>query len=135
MTVPKATIVLICLVCSFALLWDGFTTLYGTQKIFGATNIALIASILLGLLIIVIMVFTPVLLTSEELPITVKVVLVPLYPTAVVYDFYTSYIGNLDLLFKGVVDGSQRFVVIGLTIFVSSSSIILSLLLAGLRKK
>jgi hypothetical protein len=134
----QAFLSLLLLVCSMTLLWDGFTTLYGTQKIFGANpqaaGIAIIASILLGLLIVIVMVVTPLALKTEGTPVSVKVILIPLYPTAVVYDFYTSYIGNLDLIFQGTADSQQQFLLIGLTGFVSSSSIILSLLLPNLRR-
>jgi hypothetical protein len=133
-----------------AALWDGFTTVYGTAKIFGARieftgdrlsvqgdNSAsgrseptrerkffiLFASTLFGSLVLGLLISSGVIFTGTN------IWLKGLNGLAIVYDLLTSFIGNLDLIYAGQVVGFLGwFVLFGLAIFVSGSSLILALI-------
>jgi hypothetical protein len=133
-----------------AALWDGFTTVYGTAKIFGADIVlneerltdqdgltsaerseptgerkffVLFASMLFGSLILGLIISSGVIFTGTNNWLK------SFNGLAIAYDLLTSFIGNLDLIYAGQIVGVLGWLVLlGLMIFVSGSSVILALL-------
>ncbi|SRX74754.1 hypothetical protein [Aequorivita antarctica] len=106
-------------------IWDTVTTVYGTYTIFGEGTIQLVVSIGFALLLAGFLIRTiPIIKNpSEELiPVGTKV----LWFLAILYDLFTSFTGNMDLIL-GNATGTQKVVLaIGLTLFVCSAPIGLS---------
>jgi len=109
-------------------IWDTITTVYGTYTICGDGTIQLVVSIGFALLLAGFLIRTiPIIKNpSEELiPAGTKV----LWFLAICYDIFTSFTGNMDLIF-GNSSGVQKVVLaIGLTVFVCSAPIGLSKLI------
>ena len=112
----------------FVTLWDTITTVYGTSSIIGNGPVQILISILFGVLIAVFLIRTiPIIRNPHEdiIAIGAKV----LWFLAILYDLYTSFTGNFDLIL-GQVAGTQKIIIaVGLTIFVSSAPIGFSSLL------
>ncbi len=147
---PKSVKMIVIVILGVAALWDGFTTAYGTAKIFGAnivfneellaaknepspaqsakptgerTFFMLFASVLFGALMLGLIISSGVIFTGANQWLKGLAVL------AISYDLLTSFIGNQDLIYRGHVIGfAGWFVLLGFTIFVSGSSLILALL-------
>jgi hypothetical protein len=118
---------------ALAVLWDGFTTLFGTFQILGDANqvASLLASILFSLLILIAMLVLPNFLSAEDdLRHFYKILLFILLVSATAYDLYTSYVGNRQFILGGNVENfSQHLILVGFTFFSSSSPVFLSLLI------
>jgi hypothetical protein len=112
----------------FVTIWDTITTIYGTYTILGGGTIQLILSILFGLLLTAYLIRSiPIIKNPSEeiIPVGAKI----LWFFAILYDLFTAYTGNFDLVL-GNVGGTQKIIIaIGLTIFICSSPIGLSQLL------
>lgn len=110
-------------------LWDYITAVYGTTQMLGVANIAPVAGIIFGTIISAFMFYSYDIhkIRTEGFPILIK----PLWAFAALYDLYTSFVGNHDFVVKGTIDGSnvgRIFVLVGLTVFVTSCPIIFSYL-------
>ena len=112
----------------FVTIWDTITTIYGTYTILGHGTIQLILSILFAIILSVYLLRSiPIIKNPSEeiIPVGAKV----LWFIAIIYDIFTAYTGNFDLVL-GNVEGSQKIIIaIGLTIFICSAPIGLSQLL------
>jgi hypothetical protein len=110
----------------FVTIWDTVTTIYGTSTILGKGPIQIILAVLFGILITSFLFRTiPIIKNpSEELiPVGTKV----LWFLAVLYDLYTAFLGNMDLILGDTATGVQKVVIaVGLTIFICSAPIGLS---------
>jgi hypothetical protein len=110
----------------FVTIWDTVTTVYGTSTILGPGPIQVVMSILFGLLITSFLFRTiPIIKDpSEELiPVGAKV----LWFLAVLYDLFTAYMGNFDLILNQTTSGVQKVIIaIGITVFICSAPIGLS---------
>lgn len=106
-------------------IWDTITTVYGTYTIFGDGAIQIIVSIGFALILTGYLLRTiPIIKNpSEELiPVGAKV----LWFLAILYDIFTSFTGNMDLILGNATGVQKVLVAIGLTIFVCSAPIGLS---------
>jgi hypothetical protein len=109
----------------FVAIWDTVTTIYGTKVILGGGDIQFVISVLFALLLAAYLFRSvPIIKNpSEDLfHVGAKV----LWVLALVYDLFTSFKGNFDLVL-GNVGGTERIVLaIGLTIFTCSAPVGLS---------
>jgi hypothetical protein len=147
---PQSVKLIVLVILGVAALWDGFTTIYGTAKIFGVKIVfnevqpttqddrstperseptgerkffVLFASMLFGALILGLIISSGLIFTGPNTWLKF------LSGLAIAYDLLTSFIGNLDLIYYGQVVGFLGWLVLlGLTLFVSGSSVILALL-------
>ena len=106
--------------------WDTITTIYGTSTILGNGPIQIILSVLFGLLISSFLLRTmPIIKNPSEdlIPTGAKI----LWFLAVLYDLYTAFLGNFDLVLNQTASGVQKVVIaVGITIFICSAPIGLS---------
>lgn len=112
----------------FVTIWDTVTTIYGTKLILGDGSVQFVIAILFSLFLAAYL-FRSVPIVknpSEDLfPTGAKV----LWFLAVLYDLFTAFKGNFDLVL-GNVGGSERIALaIGLTIFICSAPIGLSIVI------
>ncbi|GAK53036.1 hypothetical protein U14_04295 [Candidatus Moduliflexus flocculans] len=147
---PQSVKMIVIIILGVAALWDGFTTAYGTAKIFGVnivfteerlvpkneqspaqgakptgerTFFILFASVLFGALMLGLIISSGLIFTGAN------TWLKGLNALAISYDLLTSFIGNQDLIYRGHVIGfAGWFVLLGFTLFASGSSLILALL-------
>lgn len=109
-------------------LWDTVTTVYGTRLILGPGPIQTTISVMFSLLLSGYLLQTiPIIKNPSEdlIPVGAKV----LWFLAFLYDLFTAYKGNFDLVL-GNVGGEERIALaIGLTLFICSAPIGLSQLL------
>lgn len=107
-----------------ASLWDGFTTVYGTSRILGGDPVQVIASGLFGLLVLVFMLNSRAIISGKDDAKTAigRV----LWFTAIAYDLYTAWVGNARFLVGESVSGERTAILIGVTIMVSGSPVLLS---------
>ncbi len=141
---------LLILILGIVSLWDGFTTLFGALQIFegkvetliplisslqngqnpleGKDVQVLIPSILLSLAILGFLLATSYIWETGQS--SLKVVLIIIWIVATGFDLYTSFIGNLYFILRGEYDtASPQFaLLIGLTLVVSSSPMLLSVI-------
>jgi hypothetical protein len=114
-------------------IWDTITTIYGTYTILGHNTLQIILSVLFAVFLSVYLLHTIPIIKNpsiEMIPVGAKV----LWFLAILYDLFTAYTGNFDLVL-GDVGGSQKIIIaIGLTIFICSAPIGLSQLLYGSEK-
>ncbi len=106
-------------------LWDAITTIYGTHTIAGDSTIQYVISVGLGVGLAIVMLRTlPILTNPKEdfFSVSVKGV----WFLALLYDLYTAYIGNFNLLLSSVNDTPKIIIAIGLTIFTCYAPIYLS---------
>lgn len=113
---------LVGLVC--ASLWDGFTTVYGTSRILGDDTVQILASGLFGLLVLVFMLNSRSVMGSKDDPAG-RIGRI-LWGTAIAYDLYTSWVGNARFLVGDAVNFERTAVLVGVTILVSGSPVLLS---------
>lgn len=111
-------------------IWDAFTTISGTANILGRTGTAFFLSVIFSVIITTFLIKTiPIIYNPHDdiLHLGAKI----LWSLAMLYDLFTSFLGNKALV---ETDNSefgiaQVVITIGLTIFVSSSPIAISYLL------
>lgn len=114
----------------FLTLWDTATTIYGTASMIGPKMVQIPFSILFGLVLSGYLLRSiPILKnpSTDLIPVGAKI----LWFFAVLYDIFTAFTGNLELIRGGQSDSSQIFIAIGLTIFICSGPIGLSQQLFG----
>lgn len=110
----------------FVTIWDTITTIYGTYTILGEGNIQIIVSVLFGILLSAFLIRTIPIIQNPDNEDIIAVGAKVLWFLAILYDLFTSFTGNHDLVL-GEVAGIQKIIIaIGLTIFVSSAPIGLS---------
>jgi hypothetical protein len=107
-----------------ATVWDGFMTVYGTIQILGDGPIQVVASVLFSALILGIVLNTRRIL--RRLDGFIGAITKFFWFIAVCYDFYTSWTGNADLIVGRADDTRETLVLIGLTLLVIASPILLS---------
>jgi len=108
-------------------LWDTFTTAYGIGSVLGWGPVQVFIAIIFTLIIDVFVLGTFRIVKSRS-DSFFKYVLYFLWAIAVIYDVYSSYLGNAEFIIKVDQGLPQIFMLIGLTIFVASSPIIVSYL-------
>lgn len=109
----------------FVALWDAITTIIGTSHILGDSAIQIFISILFGSIISMLLLNTVPIMTNPRqdlFSLGVKL----LWFLALVYDFYTAYVGNKTYLTGGTITNPQVAITLGLTIFVVSAPIFIS---------
>lgn len=105
--------------------WDCYTTIYGTQRIAGDSPTQIGISIVFGIgLSIVMLKSVPILKNPKEDIFTVSAK--GMWLLALLYDLYTAFEGNFNLLLSSVNDTPKIIIAIGLTIFTVYSPIYLS---------
>ncbi|HAQ65307.1 MAG TPA: hypothetical protein DCR43_05590 [Bacteroidales bacterium] len=110
----------------FVTVWDTVTTIYGTYSILGDGQVQIVLSILFGILLSAFLIRTIPIIKNPDNEDIIAVGAKVLWFLAILYDIYTSFTGNFDLIL-GQVAGLQKIIIaIGLTIFVSSAPIGLS---------
>jgi hypothetical protein len=114
----------------FITIWDTATTIIGTNNILGNTGMTLFLSVIFGVMLTIYLIQTiPIMLNPKEdlLYIGAKI----LWILAILYDLFTSFIGNKNLIESGdsSFDLAQIVITIGMTLFVSSAPIAISYLL------
>lgn len=107
-------------------LWDTVTTIYGTMLIVGRGAPQVVISVLFGILISVFLLRTiPILKNPREDLLTLGTK--ALWFLALLYDLYTAFEGNMDLILGENASGHQKVIIaVGLTIFICSAPIGLS---------
>jgi len=118
------------LIFGISSLWDGFTTVFGTISIFNNDGLPqIVASLLLAAIILGLLYNSSNIYNYDDDIIGVSLKL--LWILAFLYDLTTSYMGNSSFLITNVNPSQiQKFVLLGLTFFVSSSPILLSLMIS-----
>lgn len=104
--------------------WDAFTTLYGTILIFGTEPVQLFASFLFSMLILAFMLNT-VRIMRWQRGFATNVAKM-FWFVALIYDFYTSWVGNSDLITQNRGDTVEIVMLLGLSLLVIASPILLS---------
>lgn len=107
-----------------ATIWDGFTTIYGTIQILGDGPLQIVASVLFSALILGFVLNTRRIL--GRLNGFIGVITKFFWFIALGYDFYTSWTGNANLLVQPSGETAETVVLIGLTLLVIASPILLS---------
>jgi hypothetical protein len=128
--------------CGLTGLWDGFTTFYGTHVILTgsmgiASNISalesgelikVIASAFFAIIILGFLFGTKHVWRSKG-DVFTSSLLRMFWVTAFIYDIYTSFMGNRDIIIGSPGDLNQFVILIGMTILVSGAPIIFSLMI------
>ncbi|MCB0167084.1 MAG: hypothetical protein KDI79_22845 [Anaerolineae bacterium] len=112
-----------------ATIWDVFTTAYGTIQVLGFGPFQIAASILFSALIAAFVINTARILRLRQGFVGVMVKF--FWIIALAYDFYTSWIGNAKLVTQGRGDAQELILLVGLTLLVIASPILLSAVWQG----
>lgn len=126
--------IVLIIILGVAVIWDGFTTVFGTNQMLGGQGQALVISLIFAALIIAILLSTSYIFTlgrSTPLGIVFQV----LWVVALCYDLYTSYVGNQYYLIGPTISPGQIILLLGITIFVSGSSVLVSMLVKDFSNK
>ena len=115
------------LAAGIASFWDGFTTVFGTATILDGGVAAGIAGLLFGLLIMSLMLNSKRVIETSTDSFEGMLFRV-LWFIAVFYDLYTSWLGNQEFILGQDASGSRIAVLIGLTLLVSGSPVLVSFL-------
>jgi hypothetical protein len=106
--------------------WDTITTIYGTSTILGKGEVQMVLSVLFGVLLSIYLFKTiPIIKNPSDdlIPTGAKI----LWFLAVLYDLFTAFMGNFDLVLSQTASGVQKVIIaIGITIFICSAPIGLS---------
>ncbi len=126
-------------------LYDGFTTVLGTATILGDTNASILLSILFSLIILAFMLGTYFIWDGSVIDSVVEereaegcllFFIRILWLAAFFYDIYTSYSGNKVLVVgANEATGAQEAILLGLTLLVSASPILVSYLLNSIMQR
>jgi len=111
------------IVLAIATVWDGFTTVYGTIQVLGSGPFQIMASLLFSALILAFVLNTRRIIKWRS--DFVGVIARFFWVIALGYDFYTSWIGNKNLVVPGTAN-TGTIILIGLTLLVVASPILLS---------
>lgn len=110
-----------------ASLWDGCTTVYGTVRALGEVSFFSIFSAFIVAAIVLVMLFytkTIIFAANQAKHLPFKL----MWLACFAYDIYTSFLGNQDLIL-GQSTEQSLIVLIGMTILVSSSPVMVSVCL------
>jgi hypothetical protein len=117
-------ITLLLVVLAVASVWDVFMTIYGTVTILGSGPLQIAASLLFSALVLTL------LLNTKRIMRSLSGLMGGLtkffWFIAIVYDFFTSWVGNSQLIIGNERNAGQTVILIGLTLLVVSSPILLS---------
>ena len=121
-------------VLAIASIWDVFTTIYGTTRILGEGAGQMTAAILFGALIGSSLVNTRSILSRRD--DAARMLMSLFWVLSLGYDLYTSYLGNERFLLPlagdeqiwGRIEEPRFLILLGLTMLVSGSPVLLSLL-------
>ena len=125
----KTIYLLLLLVLGVTGLWDGFTTFYGTSQILGNDILSLIIAVIFSIIITAFLFSTNFIWDINRENSFIIVMLRGFWFVSFLYDMFTSFIGNKDLLIKDIGTFSQISILVGITILVSGSPIIFSYIL------
>jgi hypothetical protein len=117
-------ITLLLVVLAVASLWDAFMTIYGTVTILGSGPLQIAASLLFCALVLTLLLNTKRIMRS--LSGLMGNMTKFFWFVAIVYDFFTSWVGNSQLIIGDKRNAGQTVILIGLTLLVVSSPILLS---------
>lgn len=112
-----------------ATIWDILTTVYGTIQVLGFGPFQVAASLLFSALIAAFVINTTRILRLRQGFVGVMVKF--FWLIALAYDFYTSWIGNANLVTQGRGDFQETALLVGLTLLVVASPILLSAVWQG----
>jgi hypothetical protein len=113
-------------VVAIGTLWDAFTTIYGTILILGNGPIPALAALIFTALMLGFLLATMRIFRWQGG--FSGVLLKFFWFVALAYDFYSSWVGNNDLIVGESSTPAQSFVIIGFTLLVISSPVLLSIL-------
>lgn len=111
--------IIIVVLLTIAAVWDVFTTIYGTVQILGTAPLQIAVSILFGLLIFAFNLNTKRLMKWHSAFVSAMAKFICFI--AIGYDYYTSWVGNADLLTRGEGSFGEYFILFGLTLIVTVS--------------
>jgi apolipoprotein N-acyltransferase len=117
-------ITLLLVVLAVASLWDAFMTIYGTVTILGNGPLQIAAALLFSALVLTLLLNTKRIMRS--LSGLMGNMAKFFWFIAIFYDFFTSWVGNSQLIIVGERNAAQTVILIGLTLLVVSSPILLS---------
>jgi hypothetical protein len=109
-----------------ASIWDAFTTVYGTVTILGGGPIQIAAALLFSALILGFVLSTRRILRWRTG--FTGMLLKFFWFVAICFDFYTSWVANTDLIVGERNTTAQLWILVGLTVLVTGSPIVLSAL-------
>jgi hypothetical protein len=117
-------ITLLLVVLAVASLWDAFMTIYGTITILGNGPLQIAASLLFSALVLTL------LLNTKRIMMVLGGFMGSMakffWFIAIGYDFFTSWVGNSQLIVGDRRNAAQTLILVGLTLLVVSSPILLS---------
>lgn len=116
------------IVLTVAALWDGLTTIYGTVQVLGDGSFQLVASVLFSALIMGFVLNTTRIMRWSKSQGFLGMLTGFFWFIALCYDFYTSWLGNADLLVGKSGRPAEIIILIGLTLLVIASPILLSMM-------
>lgn len=101
--------------------WDATTTYMGTYQLLNSdSEVSIIASLIFALIILAFLVSTfDIWKIDNEIGNIFKAILI----IAIFYDLYTSWNGNIHILFDGHINDQQYSILIPLTLFMTISPI------------
>jgi hypothetical protein len=109
-------------------LWDTITTIYGTHTIAGDGPVQFLISLGFGIGFSVVLLRTlPIIKNPKEDFFVVSAKL--MWGLVLLYDLYTAFLGNYNLLLTTVYDTPKVIIAVGLTIFTCYCPIYLSKLI------
>lgn len=107
--------------------WDAATTFIGSYEILGTSkDIAIGFSIGFAVIILALMISTTSIWSVQG---GFGFILKPIWIIAFIFDIYTSYTGNLDIVLGGEANGKQFILLAGMTLLTTSAPILFSLFL------
>lgn len=108
---------------ALAAVWDAFTTGYGTIQILGTNFLQIIVAILFSALVFAFNLGTKRIMQWQEGFVSWFAKFVWL--VAIVFDFFTSWVANSDLIIGGDRSGAETFMLFGLTLLVTAAPMLL----------
>lgn len=117
---------LLLIVLVIASVWDGFTTVYGTLVILGNDGVSIIVSLIFAGLLLSFLLNTKK-IVGWETDFTGGILRFFLF-VSIAYDLYTAWIGNQTFIVGDTTDGRKIAFLVGLTLMISGSPMVLSLL-------
>ncbi len=117
---------LLLVVLVIASVWDGFTTVYGTLIILGHDGVSIIVALIFAGLLLSFLLNSKRIVDWEK-DFTGGILRFFLF-VAIVYDLYTAWIGNQTFIVGNTTDGKKIAFLVGLTLMISGSPMVLSLL-------
>ncbi|HEX8265446.1 MAG TPA: hypothetical protein VF596_08580 [Pyrinomonadaceae bacterium] len=105
--------------------WDLVTTIYGTHSIAGDTPIQIGIAVGFGLLLSALLLYTlPIVKNPKEDVFSIS--FKGIWFLGLLYDLYTAFMGNFNLLLSSVNDTPKIVLAVGLTIFTCYAPLYLS---------